>query len=353
MKLSTQQTQAFDQIMRFKQSDDKRFVLAGYAGTGKSTISKIIAEEFGSTHFCAYTGKAANVLREKGNDATTIHGALYQLVGDDEDDQPTFALNMDSDLKRVDLTIVDEYSMLSEELINDIERLSNKVLYLGDPFQLPPVSGEHSLEPDFFLEEVHRQALDSNILRYANDVREGKALEFCEHEDFMYAQKRDVDPHEYEDADQIIVGYNKTRISWNQRFREKRGFGEFELPQKGDKLICTKNNHERGLFNGMIGEAKSNARQVSFEEIKLDFGSHRGIAAWDGNFRGRVQPVGKMKMLDRFDYAYAITCHKSQGSEFDNVLIYDQPIGRDAIEKRRWLYTALTRAKKKVMLVKP
>ncbi len=185
-------------------------------------------------------------------------------------------------------------------------------------------------------------------------MREGRALEFCTHEDFVYQPKKHFTAEDFESAEQIIVGYNKTRIAWNDRFREKLGFGGMDLPQRGDKLICTKNNHLKGLFNGMIGEATADARKVSFEELRLDFDGHRDLEVWDGTFKKRTeQPKGKNKMLDRFDYAYAITCHKSQGSEFDDVLIYNEPIGKEAIERRRWQYTAITRGRKKVSLVQP
>lgn len=353
MKLSPQQETAASKISEWLKTDQKRFVLAGYAGTGKSTLAKMLSEDY-NTHYCAYTGKAANVLREKGNDASTIHAALYKLISDDDEAEPRYALDDDSFIKNKELVIVDEYSMLPQEIIDDIESLAKKVLYLGDPFQLPPVQGECGLKPDYFLEEIHRQALESNIIRYATDVREGRALEFCKHDDFIYQPKKAFTSEDYESAEQIIVGYNKTRISWNDRFREKLGFEGLPLPQQGDKLICTKNNHVRGLFNGMIGEAASDARQVSFQELRLDFEAHKGLKVWDGAFKKREGlPKGYEKILDRFDYAYAITCHKSQGSEFDDVLVYNEPIGKEAIERRRWIYTALSRGKKKVSLVQP
>lgn len=352
MKLSPQQDIAAGKISEWMKSDEKRFVLAGYAGTGKSTLAKHLAQEL-HTHFCAYTGKAANVLREKGNDASTIHGALYRLINEEEA-EPRYVLDEDSFIRNRDLVIVDEYSMLPEEIIKDIESIAKKVLYLGDPFQLPPVQGECNLKPDYFLEEIHRQALESPIIKYATDVREGRNIQFCDHPEFVYQQRKHFTSEDYEGADQIIVGLNKTRKAWNERFRQKLGFEGLAIPQRGDKLICIKNNHVRGLFNGMIGEASSDSRQVSFQELRLDFENHKGLKVWDGTFKNRDPiPVGVNKTFDRFDFAYAITCHKAQGSEFDNVLIFNQPIGKDAVDRRRWLYTAITRGKQKVSLVQP
>lgn len=351
--LSPQQAQAFDNVMAWHQTTDKRYILAGYAGAGKTTIAKVIAEAIGidDVIFCAYTGKAANVLREKGcRNSSTIHGAIYTLIND-EDLKPRFILNQDSEIKLAKLVIVDEYSMLPEEIINDIEKLAKKVLYLGDPFQLPPVKGECTLRPDFFLEEIHRQALESPIIRYATDVRSGRQLSYVDHPEFVYAPRAKVSPDAYDDADQIIVGYNKTRAAWNARFRQKLGLDRSIYPVEGDKLICTRNNHELGLFNGMIGYAKSDSFIEASQQLRLDFEDFKGLEVWDGDFRGAAQPDRAFKKLDRFDFAYAITCHKSQGSEFDNVLVYNQPIGSDAVERQRWLYTAITRAKKKLTLV--
>lgn len=355
MKLSAEQRQAFDSVMAWMKGKQKRFVLAGYAGTGKTTLAKYIADEIGASRvaFCAYTGKAANVLREKGcENSTTVHGAIYKLVGEDGG-SPYFDLDTDSSIKDRKLVIVDEYSMLPEEIIADIESLAKKVLYLGDPFQLPPVQGKCVLEPDFFITEVHRQALESPIIRFATDVREGRELKFCTLNEFIYQPRAKIAPEAYYEADQVIVGLNKTRTAWNDRFRQKLGFSG-KCPAKGDRLICTKNNHEMGLFNGMIGEAEEYSIPSGDEQISVHFAGLKNLPTWDGNFVGRVgQPERDKRKLNRFDFGYVITCHKSQGSEFDSVLVFNQPIGADQTEKRRWQYTAISRARKKITLVQP
>ena len=109
-----------------------------------------------------------------------------------------------------------------------------------------------------------------------------------------------------------------------------------------------------GLFNGMIGEATKDANCVDYQEIELNFDNHKKLKVWEGDFTHESErPVGALKKLNRFDYAYAITCHKSQGSEFDNLLVYNQPVGRTSEDRSRWLYTAITRAKNKLTLVQP
>ncbi len=354
MILSPAQIKIFDQIMHWYKGSKQTFVLAGYAGTGKTTLAKYIAEAIGeeSVVFCAYTGKAVNVLREKGcHRATTIHGAIYKLEGEDEEDKtPYFSLNYNSDIKKANLVIVDEYSMLSKEIIIDLHKLADKILYLGDPFQLPPVNGQCDLEPNAFIHEIHRQALDSDIIRSATLVRENKKLNYCNTPEFSYMPSTELAPEAYLEADQVIVGYNHTRNTWNDRFRLRLGF-EGVYPNKGEKLICLKNNREHGLFNGMIGASTKKAK-LKGGVLRLSFDDLKNLEVWSGDFERNLVPDYASKFLDRFDYAYTITCHKSQGSEFDKVVIYNQPVGK-GIERQRWLYTAITRGKKKVTLVEP
>lgn len=392
--LSNGQQKAFDDVMAWHKGPEQEYVVGGYAGAGKTTIAKVIAEAIGAdnTIFCAFTGKAANVLREKGcSNAGTCHSYLYSLLDHDREvikqleadietarkgqnftrmdallmmleekrlayRRPKFELNPESPLKYAKLVIVDEFSMLSEELITDLRKTAKKILYLGDPFQLPPVQGQCILTPTAFLTEIHRQALESPIIRAATDVREGRALKFCNEPGFRYQPKRAIAPEEYAMATQIIVGKNNTRQMWNQRFREKKGLEAMDLPRAAEKMICLKNEPALGLFNGMIGYAQTNARNPVGERYTLDFEDNLGLPVFLGDIRGDSGKYdgynSEHRKLQRFDFAYAITCHKSQGSEFDDVLVYNEPIGRGE-EGRRWLYTAITRAVNRCVLVEP
>lgn len=398
--LSLGQQSAFDQIMAWHKTGERVFTLAGYAGTGKTTLARMIADAIDpvGTVFCAFTGKAANVLRDKGCTNTgTLHSYLYSIrdhnrkeIRDLEDAiaearkamkydlmerltvtleakraafrKPKFELNTESDLANAKLVIVDEYSMLNQKLIGDLQKIASKILYLGDPFQLPPVEGECTIQPSAFLTEIHRQALESPIIRAANDVREGRVLEFCDLPGFRYQPKSKIATEEYRMAEQIIVGKNITRNTWNRRFRELRGIEikddrrESKLPQAGEKMICLKNNPINDLFNGMIDYANTDARNLTGEKYTLDFGDKTALPVWAGDIMGDGHKYDgyreEHKILDRFDFAYAITCHKAQGSEFDSVLVYSEPFG-NGTDRRRWLYTALTRAQNKCTLVEP
>lgn len=352
--LSPQQTTAFDHIMNWFKGPDQTYALAGYAGTGKSTLAKMIAAECGKTVYLAYTGKAANVLREKGCEhVSTIHSAIYDFVGEDEEGNPVFDQGADVDLHKADLVIVDEFSMLPEDIVQDLEATgAKKILYLGDPFQLPPVNGECPIKPDFFLEEIHRQALDSPILRAATKVRQGESLVMGDDGDFKYLPKNKTDRALYLGADQVICGHNMTRNSYNKTFRKFLGF-EGDMPRAGEKLICLKNNKKVGVFNGMIDTAVSDARAGVGAIYHLDIGPFRSLTVWNGDVKGEKAPPGLPYPWNRFDYGYVITAHKSQGSEFNNVLILDEPVGSTDEERRRWRYTAITRSAKNCVLVQP
>lgn len=350
MQFSPQQQEAYRLITKWLSDEShKRFVLAGYAGTGKSFLASVLSDELSSVHFCAYTGKAAEVLRSRGcHGATTIHGAIYKPIKNSFGGVD-FALDFDgAKTRNVKLVIVDEYSMLSEKIIDDLESVSSKVLYLGDSFQLPPVNGMCNLTKDYQLTEIHRQALDSGILRAATDLRTKGFIDVADYagcDDIVFLKKSETTPETYLQADQIICQYNNTRQDVNRWFRKKKGYAT-PFPVQGEPLICLKNNHEIGLCNGSISEAESTVKAeidhffytIKYQGMKLDVLSCDVLM--------KAPPKKFYRQFERLDYSYAITAHKSQGSEWNHVLVCDE--GGDA----QWKYTSLTRARNKVTIVK-
>lgn len=400
MELSRQQQIAYDQIGEFLKSSDRVYTLAGYAGTGKTTIANQIAEMSGlPTLFCAFTGKAALALRKKGCPAETIHSLLYQPLNKSrsklfeleerltkETDEkikndlqfliaeerkrislPGFSFNPREELKKAGLVIVDEYSMLTNQLYNDLlSGTRAKFLFLGDPGQLPAIGTKLIIQPDYFLEEVHRQALDSSVLRAATYIRtQGRLPTDIDDEEFCIRDKEQCDWRDYNGADQVIVGHNATRKTFNRKFREKlnmRHIERFGLPVKGDKLICLRNNSRLGIYNGTIGYCTQDTTTTHYEDDV-------GIITFSEDKEKEGFPISiylpriledkipdyqdaKDRAYEDFDYGYAITCHKSQGSEWDNVLVYHEGFGRGAEEKKQWLYTAVTRASKSCKIVR-
>src|SRR2546423_4148689 len=231
------------------------FRLFGYAGTGKTTLAKHIAQHVdGKVLFGAFTGKAAYVMRSKGcAGATTIHGMIYQ-AHDSGEETPSFDLWHEGPAARAKLIVIDECSMVDAELGRDLLSFGAPLLVLGDPAQLPPIQGGGfftAAEPDAMLTEVHRQARDDPIVHLSMQVRAGHRLAPGRYGHTEVVTRENFDPQRALETDQILVGRNATRRAYNIRMRERRGFSE-ALPLAGDKLVCLRNNRRNALFNGSL-----------------------------------------------------------------------------------------------------
>ncbi len=197
--LGSQQEAALKAVSDWlKRGSPQVFRLFGFAGTGKTTLAKRLAEDVdGGVLFCAYTGKAASVMRARGcPDASTIHSLIYR-TREDTEGGPAFTLNRTGPVSKAALVVIDECSMVDGDLGNDLLSFGTPVLVLGDPAQLPPVKGGGfftEAEPDVMLTEVHRQAADNPIVRLAMTVREGGRLEFGAYGESRVIPRRDIDP---------------------------------------------------------------------------------------------------------------------------------------------------------------
>jgi exodeoxyribonuclease-5 len=337
------------------------FRLFGYAGTGKTTLAKHLAAGVdGRVAFAAFTGKAALVMRRKGcGNASTIHSLIYRAV-DSDAETPTFALWDDSPAAKARLIVIDECSMVDAELGRDLLTFGVPILVLGDPAQLPPVQGGGfftEAEPDAMLTEVHRQAQDDPIVRLSMDIREGRGLALGEYGRTQVVGRSRLDPQRVLDADQILVGRNATRRAYNARMRERRGFaGEFPVP--GDKLVCLRNNRRKRLFNGGLWQVKE--RRLSKSRIATmrivpddDTGAKpTKVSVRPECFVGGIEEIlwEERKKFDEFDFGYVLTVHKSQGSQWDDVVLFDESFAFPD-SRARWLYTGVTRAARQLTLV--
>ncbi len=337
------------------------FRLFGYAGTGKTTLARHLAEAVdGKVTYAAFTGKAALVLRSKGCDgASTIHSLIYRSRGENEE-APTFTLNPDGAASKAKLIVIDECSMVDEELGRDLLSFGVPVLVLGDPAQLPPVKGGGfftEAEPDAMLTEIHRQEADDPIVHLAMAVREGGRLSVGDHGTSRVIRRDAVDREAVLEADQVLVGLNKTRRLYNTRLRELLGRTS-NMPVAGDKLVCLRNDRKKGLLNGglwTIAELKTSKSQLVTMRITPEEDPSAKpvkVSVFPNYFEGTEDtlPYELRRHGDEFDYGYALTVHKAQGSQWDNVYLFDESYAFRE-HRARWLYTALTRAAKQVTVV--
>ena len=370
------------------------FRLFGYAGTGKTTLARHLASHVNVAMFAAYTGKAASVLREKGcTGATTLHSLMYNVTDRDRTKllalqnalkhmderhpdyaetrfecdaelakvkQPWFHVDPDSILRMADLIIVDEVSMVDSRVGRDLESFKKKILVLGDPAQLPPVAGGGyftNAAPDILLTEIHRQAADNPILRWATMVRSGQTIPFGDEGAAIKRKREGLDDAWYTAHGQILCGKNETRRMLNSKVR-KAGRYTSEYPERGDTLVVLQNNHRLGILNGTLCTAYSKSDvQAGSVWITLKYPAENGHARLldvraDARIFRSEAPAERESSLVQLDYGYALTVHKAQGSQWDDVVLYDDGFAkRDPLDRRRWLYTAITRAAKRLTIV--
>ncbi|WP_417686907.1 ATP-dependent DNA helicase [Roseibium sp.] len=373
MSWSPEQDKALSEVSAwFKRGDKQVFRLFGYAGTGKTTLARHLAEGIdGDVCFGAFTGKAAHVLRQKGcEDAGTIHSLIYrprsskeeEEVDDDEEDAgPQFAIKRDSAAATAKLIVIDECSMVDEDLGRDLLSFGTPVLVLGDPAQLPPVKGGGyftEAEPDVMLTEVHRQAQDNPIVRMSMDIREGRKLDYGAYGESQVIGRKEIDKEQILSADQVLVGTNKTRRLYNGRIRELKGFTT-PMPSVGDKLVCLRNDKTKGLLNGGLWTV-SRLRQPRGNTLRFDVKPEDEVGKQKVQVKvlpamfedgAEAIPYAIRRKADEFDYGYALTVHKSQGSQWDDVVLFDESWAFRE-HRDRWLYTAVTRAAERITVVR-
>lgn len=328
--------------------------LGGYAGTGKSTVLKEISSRLPGFKPCAFTGKAAHVLRRKGMPAQTIHSLIYNPIKD-EDGHMHFELKSRAELlaEGVKGFLPDEASMVYDVLDEDLRSFDLPIVYVGDHGQLEPVGNNPNimLNPDFRLETVHRNA--GEIAKFAEWIRMGHdpaAFESVEGK-VQYIkpfQAYKVTSGVLKSVDQIICAFNKFRVQKNSQLRSLHGReGE---PVVGDRVMCLKNKRQIGIFNGMQGIIAA----IDHRKRTLDFQTELGLFK-DIEYLPRVFDAEKLDEDQQRDervaffYCHSVTCHKAQGDEWPTVLVYEQVC--DHWDHTRWAYTAASRARDKLIWV--
>jgi len=352
----------------------QRFSLAGYAGTGKTTLTATIVGGFVADGVRilvgAPTGKAALRLRQKGLHAETIHRLAYRFAGHDEDGDPEFTWTGMGSADQKMLVVVDEASMVNEAIYRDLLAGGYRFLFVGDHGQLPPVGGDPGImrSPDYALSVIHRQD-DEGLLDFAHGLREGAHLPPARGAvEVVRSRPGRGTPREVAEADVVICWRNRTRHWLNHALMVARGILprslEFDaddavgaLRALGDRwvrVVCLRNDYRVGVFNGELLEllVEHVGRSSVIGRVRRDgddgdgFETVADLAGFRADRPG--QPAQGTLLLD---FGYALTCHKAQGSEWDHVAVYDET--HDRMEDRaRWCYTAATRAKKRLSWVR-
>lgn len=326
VELSDEQRDAADKTVA-KACETGLSSLGGYAGTGKTTILSRLQEVLGGWKFVAFTGKAASNLRKKGVAASTIHSAIYRPIGN-----PPIAWELKKEVDYQGFAI-DEASMVGGNLLQDLQSFKVPIIAVGDHGQLPPVAdyGGMMQNPDYKLEKIHRNA--GPIAEFAQMLREGESPADWRGGTVRVIGPNDITIEELVGADQLIAAFNKTRKGLNQRIRKHLKRPDHLIV--GDRIIILKNNRDFGVYNGMQGVVT----WCDHKRLELDIGHKFPYSTTDTN-RNSV-PI---------DYAYCVTCHKAQGDEFDNVIVFEEP-PTDLWPHHRWTYTAASRAKRELTWV--
>lgn len=392
MILTRKQEEGLKIAVQRHRANEKYTVISGYAGSGKSTLVRFIIDaldvEEDKVCYCAFTGKAAEILRKKGNkNVCTLHKLLFEHI-------PRAAggfIRVPKTNIPYDIVVVDEVSMAPKTLMDLLFSHNVYVICLGDPGQLPPIDkNEDNMllnRPHIFLDEIMRQAQESEIIQLTMKIRNGESIDYYNGKEVKIFPKKGLVTGHLLWADTILCATNATRHSINKQMRQILGY-EGDL-QSGEKLLIKRNYwsdlNEDGdsLVNGTIGVVQNpfnsfiqiphyikNDRH-NIPTVMADFipeyGKSFGLINFDKDFLLKEQPcfdwrvsyqLGKIqqKIGDiiprQATYGYALTAHAAQGSQWSKVLVLEENFPFNKEEHARWLYTACTRPEKQLVIIR-
>lgn len=389
-------------IVHAKQTNPKLLTLAGYAGTGKTYLISVLAKEFESSvrfAFCALSGRAASILGNKlksqgiqfgegGHYCGTIHSLIYRPIEDDKGEVIYWAKNPSMDY---DVIVLDEASMISEDIFNDLASYGIDILAVGDHGQLPPIEGKFSLmkDPIIRLENIHRQAQDNPIINLSMQIRQtGKIpksipnnknitiipkTQYIDYLRQLYKGKQDPE----DILNYAILCYkNATRTKLNTMVRNIVFGNISNIPLSNDLVICLRNvkntnTKQPPMYNGYRGYLLTGVTEYDdnfwsakvnfpYEGIqtkvknmcKHQFGFAKTFSSFDelNQFGMEVKHWSEVGLL--FDYGYSLTVHKCQGSQMQHIVLFNErPAPVDDDTYRRWAYTATTRSSDKLTII--
>ena len=378
--------------------------IGGYAGTGKTHLIGQIRKEIKKNFFrmavgfCTFTGKASSVLSSKLHDQQamlyndfvgTIHRMIYKPL-----------TRWDKKLKAhvivgwtlaepgtipYDLIIVDEASMVSKEIWRDLTSFGISIIAVGDHGQLGPV-GDDSFnlmkKPDHELDEIRRQAKDSEIIKLSEIARKQGYIKtntiFSRDPPVLRLPWNSPVCQDiwkklvFDENAMTLCGLNMTRNFINRMVREQKGYN-LVAPYVGERVVCLKNNRDLGVMNGqtatvrwVMPEKYKNTFRMTFmldgsqdfTEAFVDGKTFDQVTYTIFDDKDRMKKLykyaakNKLNGVNHFDYGYCISVHKSQGSEWDKIVLFEQRNRyQDDEQYARWLYTGITRAKERLLLI--
>lgn len=361
-------------------SSPQVFRCFGYAGTGKSTMIYAAMEDMKinikeDVAFVTFTGKAALVLQRKGIPAMTIHKLIYEAreeqvkvpdgKGGERWKTVTRFVRKTSLPAHIKLIVADECSMISRQIWEDLLFFGLPIMVLGDPGQLPPIEGKSPLfdeEPDVMLTEIRRTAQDDPIVYLSMLFREGKRVRYQK-----YGPRVAVIPFDRVtdtmllNHDVILTPKNDTRDELNNYIRYELKGRTKETPEKGDKIICRRNNWDISrdsipLINGLMGYVENPIELNNPKTFNMDFRpdfmtdnlfqnleTNINMFTCDGAKARKEIINNKYEQGEKFEFAEAISVHLSQGSSWPKVLGYYEPFG-DRELRKQLPYTLVTRS---------
>jgi len=367
IELSEDQQAAFNALNDWLDEPDDLMTLGGYAGTGKTTLVGALVESRPDVRFvcCAFTGRAARNLatRLEGRaPSSTIHRLIYNAVPGRSGDI-VFTRKKRGELE-ADVILVDEASMVSQHLFDDLASFGKPILAVGDHGQLPPVSDDGDpgimIDPRLRLDKIHRQAEASPIIRLSQVVRDRGMIPIPPPAGIRYIpwSKLESELEQVDDFSNTVVLTlkNATRVAANKMVRELRwGVVDSDDPRIGDTVVCLRNDADTGVFNGMRGVVRErtgkNILGVQFPEENMYCASPVAMGQFDHvPDRDKPSPRPPRGTLS-FDYGYAMTVHKAQGSGFSRVYLVRERGRGDEDTWARWAYTGVTRAINELIIV--
>ena len=394
IELNTEQVYALYELQDWWNKQEQQvFEISGAAGTGKTTLVRYLIDSIKLSMkevlFVAFMGKAAAQLSRHGLPAKTIHSAIYDYVKVPAKDENGKIIIQDNGRckmigkfklkerigKKIKLIVVDEGSMVNEDLAKDLLSFNIPMIVLGDLNQLPPVFGNPVFlqNPKIVLRKIMRQAEGNPIIYLSQEILKGNRIPYgnFQSDDGWVSRKikrDDLKDYNFKTADIILTGTNRLRYNVNNFMRENlKQIKVLDYPHIGEKVICRKNNWnvsvDDGVYltNGMTGYVDYISRESKnkhtmemdfrpdftnsvFQNLQFDYDHMYAIPGNEENEKANLY-------TNKFEFAYAITVHSSQGSQWENVLFLQERIMRDAFDQRRFDYTAITRASKTITIV--